>query len=850
MKAKDIRQSFLDFFASKGHKIVPSAPVIPHGDPTLLFTNAGMNQFKDVFLGISSRDYTRAVDTQKCIRVSGKHNDIEEVGVDTYHHTFFEMLGNWSFNDYYKEEAIAWAWELLTNVWHLPENRLYATVYRTDDESFNIWKKYLPENKVLRFDEKDNFWEMGETGPCGPCSEIHYDRTPDLSGLKLVNAGSPDVIEIWNLVFIQYNRKENGELVELKAKYVDTGMGFERVTAVIQGKSSNYDTDIFQPIIQKIEELSHKKYPIDNSHPDGIAMRVLADHVRTLSTAIADGALPSNEGRGYVLRRILRRAARYGRNLGFHEPILYKLVPSVIETLGDTFPELKSSQLTIEKVIKAEEEAFLGTLERGLVKFSDILSKAETQKTNTISGEDAFLLYDTFGFPLDLTQLLAKEQNMNVDSQGFESFMHEQSNRSRQARKNHTFEILTPGEDFKTEFTGYDKFEDSGRVLWTEENKLILDRTCLYAESGGQVADKGTIILGGEIYNVVDVQKVGSARLIVCDRNVEPLIGEIAISKVDIRRRKLTMKNHSATHLLHQALRQVLGNHIKQAGSLVSPDYLRFDFNHFQKISNEEIKEIEAIVNEKILEAHPVNTQEIPLDEARKNPDIKMYFDEKYGDIVRVITMDPKFSIELCGGTHVRNTSEIGLFKIKSEGSIASGVRRIEAITSIGIEEYIYELEDTIANKDAERQEILERIKHLEKSLNQAKLSSLQNIIDKSIESARQFDGVLVATSMIEDIDIDSLRQLGDEMRNKLHSNGIGLLATVNDQKVQLCCVVTDDVKNKYPAGKLVNLAAQYLGGSGGGRPHLATAGAKDVSKLPDLIANFTDLVLKQFSNI
>ncbi|MEN6295052.1 MAG: alanine--tRNA ligase, partial [Chloroherpetonaceae bacterium] len=431
MKAKDIRQSFLDFFASKGHKIVPSAPVIPHGDPTLLFTNAGMNQFKDVFLGISSRDYTRAVDTQKCIRVSGKHNDIEEVGVDTYHHTFFEMLGNWSFNDYYKEEAIAWAWELLTNVWHLPENRLYATVYRTDDESFNIWKKYLPENKILRFDEKDNFWEMGETGPCGPCSEIHYDRTPDLSGLKLVNAGSPDVIEIWNLVFIQYNRKENGELAELKAKYVDTGMGFERVTAVIQGKSSNYDTDIFQPIIQKIEELSHKKYPTDNSHPDGIAMRVLADHVRTLSTAIADGALPSNEGRGYVLRRILRRAARYGRNLGFHEPLLYKLVPSVIETLGDTFPELKSSQLTIEKVIKAEEEAFLGTLERGLVKFSEILSKAETQQTHTISGEDAFLLYDTFGFPLDLTQLLAKEQNMNVDSQGFESFMHEQSNRSR-----------------------------------------------------------------------------------------------------------------------------------------------------------------------------------------------------------------------------------------------------------------------------------------------------------------------------------------------------------------------------------------------------------------------------------
>lgn len=845
MKAKEIRQSFLDYFVSKEHKIVPSAPVIPHGDPTLLFTNAGMNQFKDVFLGQGTRDYSRAVDTQKCIRVSGKHNDLEEVGVDTYHHTFFEMLGNWSFGDYYKEEAIDWAWELLTKIWHLPENRLYATVYRTDDEAFNYWKKHLPENKILRFDEKDNFWEMGDTGPCGPCSEIHFDRTADLSGLNLVNTGSPDVIEIWNLVFIQYNRKENGELEELKAKFVDTGMGFERVTAVIQGKSSNYDTDIFQPIIQEIEKLSNRKYPANNTHPDGIAMRVLADHIRTLSTAIADGAIPGNEGRGYVLRRILRRAARYGRNLGFKEPVLYKLIPQVIETLGDTFPELKSSQTTIEKIVKAEEEAFLSTLDRGLIKFSEIINKQETLQSHIITGEDTFLLYDTFGFPLDLTQLLAKEQNLIVDTQGFEKFMQEQKERSRQARKNHTYEVLQLDEHYTTEFTGYDKLEDEGRVLWVQDNRLILDKTCLYAESGGQVADTGTIILGGDIYNVIDVQKFGNARVIVCDRNVEPLLGEIAISKVDKRKRKLTMRNHSATHLLHQALREVLGNHIKQAGSLVSPDYLRFDFNHFQKITSDEIKEIESIVNEKILEAHPVDIQELPLEEARKNPAIKMYFDEKYGDIVRVVTMDAKFSIELCGGTHVRNTEEIGLFKIISESSIASGVRRIEALTSLGIQSYIYELQNKIENKEHEKENALEQIKQLEKALNQAKISSLQNIIQESINSAQKYDNVTIATSVLNDIDIDSLRQLGDELRNKLHNNGIGLLASVNNQSVQLCCVVTDDLKNKYPAGKLVSIAAQYLGGSGGGRPHLATAGAKDINKLPELLENFIEIVLK-----
>jgi alanyl-tRNA synthetase len=434
MTAKEIRQSFLDFFKTKGHRIVPSAPVVPHNDPTLLFTNAGMNQFKDVFLGLGERDYKRAADTQKCIRVSGKHNDLEEVGVDTYHHTFFEMLGNWSFGDYYKEEAIQWAWELLTDVWKLPKERLYATVYKTDDEAFEIWKKYLPESHIQRFGEKDNFWEMGETGPCGPCSEIHFDRTDDFSGANLVNAGSPDVIEIWNLVFIQYNRNAQGELEPLKAKHVDTGMGFERIVSVIQGTKSNYDTDVFMPIIQKISELSGKKYNAELESKDGIAMRVIADHLRTLSFAIADGALPGNEGRSYVLRRILRRASRFARNLGFNEPLIYKLVPVLIDTLGDVFPELIQEKNTIERVIKAEEESFLVTLERGLAKVEEIIN-SNADSNHIISGKDAFLLYDTFGFPLDLTQLIARERGFTVDTEEFEKFMEEQRDRSRSARK-------------------------------------------------------------------------------------------------------------------------------------------------------------------------------------------------------------------------------------------------------------------------------------------------------------------------------------------------------------------------------------------------------------------------------
>lgn len=842
MTAKEIRQSFLDFFKTKGHRIVPSAPVIPHNDPTLLFTNAGMNQFKDVFLGLGERDYKRAADTQKCIRVSGKHNDLEEVGVDTYHHTFFEMLGNWSFGDYYKEEAIQWAWELLTDVWKLPKERLYATVYKTDDEAFEIWKKYLPESHIQRFGEKDNFWEMGETGPCGPCSEIHFDRTDDFSGANLVNAGSPDVIEIWNLVFIQYNRNAQGELEPLKAKHVDTGMGFERIVSVIQGTKSNYDTDVFMPIIQKISELSGKKYNAALESKDGIAMRVIADHLRTLSFAIADGALPGNEGRSYVLRRILRRASRFARNLGFNEPLIYKLVPVLIDTLGDVFPELIQEQNTIERVIKAEEESFLVTLERGLAKVEEIIN-SNAESNHIISGKDAFLLYDTFGFPLDLTQLIARERGFTVDTEEFEKYMEEQRDRSRSARKVNSTEAINIEGEYTTIFTGYNELKTTAKIIYIDENKVILDKTPFYAESGGQVSDTGTLTINNEVYKVLDIQKVGNGRIHICEREVIAKVGDEVIAAVDEWRRNNIMRNHSATHLLHEALKETLGNHIKQAGSLVSPDYLRFDFNHFEKVSSEDLGKIEEIVNEKIFSKFPVKTDELPLEKAKQNPKIKMFFGDKYGDIVRAVTMDENFSIELCGGTHVKNTSEIGIFKIINEAGIAAGVRRIEAITGPAVEKYIKQINSELKKKEAEKEELIEKIKQLEKVIASNKMQELSSEVEKLINNSQKVNGIKIITTELPETDIDTLRNLGDEIRNKMAKEGIALLTTINDGKVQLCCVVTDDLKDKYPAGKLVGFAAKFLGGGGGGKAHLATAGAKDISKVNELLQKFPEMI-------
>jgi len=787
-----------------------------------------MNQFKDVFLGIGNRDYKRAVNTQKCIRVSGKHNDLEEVGVDTYHHTFFEMLGNWSFGDYYKEEAIAWAWELLTEVWKLPIERLHATVFRTDDEAFDIWKKFLPESRIHRFDEKDNFWEMGETGPCGPCSEIHFDRTDDLSGGPMVNAGVPEVIEIWNLVFIQFNRKLDGSLEELTAKHVDTGMGFERIVAVMQNKSSNYDTDVFMPIIEKIEELSGMKYDPSLESQIGIAMRVMADHLRTLSFSIADGALPGNEGRGYVLRRILRRASRFARNLGFTQPILYRLLPALLHSMSETFPELQKNEKIISRVIKAEEESFLQTLERGLHQFDSIANDG----LDKISGENAFLLYDTFGFPIDLTQLIARERGIEVDIDGFYSLMKLQKERSRAARKVHHQEVEIPVIGVKSMFTGYDKIQDEAEVLYVNENQVVFDKTPLYVESGGQVSDTGKFILSGETYYITDVVKSGDAIVHICDKNVEQLVGHKAIIQVDGARRRDIMRNHSATHLLHEALSRVLGAHIKQAGSLVAPDYLRFDFNHFEKVPEQDLRTIESIVNDRILEGIDVDIREMSIDDAKKNGKTKMFFGDKYGDVVRVVTMDSSYSSELCGGTHVKNTSDIGLFKIISESSIAAGVRRIEAITGKAVKVYLDSLSDQLKSKDINISSLREHIKQLEKELASLRNARLSGTLNEIAATAIDVDGVKLAFGKLDAESIAQLRDAGERLRNTLGRSGVGLLAAVIDAKVQLVCVSTDDIMVKIPAGGVVAEAARLVGGSGGGRPGLATAGGRDFTKI------------------
>lgn len=843
-----VRRSFLDFFAERGHRIVPSAPVIPHGDPTLLFTNAGMNQFKDVFLGLGTRDYKRAADTQKCIRVSGKHNDLEEVGYDTYHHTFFEMLGNWSFGDYYKPEAIAYAWELLTRVWKLPVERLHATVFRTDDEAYELWRRYLPPERIHRFDEKDNFWEMGETGPCGPCTEIHYDRTPDRSGGRLVNAGTPQVIEIWNIVFIQYNRRADGSLEELPVKHVDTGMGLERICAVLQGVDSNYDTDLFVPLIRRIEELSGRRYPREDvRHPDGIAMRVMADHIRALAFAIADGALPGNTGRGYVLRRLLRRAERFARTLGFQEPVLWRLVPVLVDIMGDPFPELRQQQRTIEQVIEAEEAHFLRTLDRGLQLFEEAVAQLQQRGQTVIPGEIAFQLYDTYGFPLDLTQLLARERGLTVDTEGFQQLMDQQRRRSRQAQKVYTLEaqLVSSFQGLQSQFTGYEELESEAVVLAVEGRHVVLDRTPFYVESGGQVSDTGVLVLSGDTYTVEDVRRVGEAIVHVCATEVEPARGERALARVDQHRRWAIMRNHSATHLLHEALRRVLGPHVQQAGSLVAPDYLRFDFSHFGKIEPAQLRDIEALVNEKIREAIPVETRIMPLEEARKIPNVKMFFADKYGDIVRVVIMDERFSVELCGGTHVQNTSQIGMFVLTAEQSVAAGVRRVEAVTGEGVERYVEQLRQRVEQEQRHVERLAEQLHRLQQELARLRLEREIAQIPDFLARAHVVNSIRIVAEQVELEDMEQLKALGDRVRTALGSSGIAVLATVVGDKVQLVCVVTPDLTERYPAGELVAHLARHLGGGGGGRPHLATAGGRYPEKLPDLLQRVPELVAR-----
>lgn len=857
MTSQEIRQQFLDFFKSKDHKIVQSAPVVPFDDPTLLFTNAGMNQFKDVFLGHGSREYKRAADTQKCIRVSGKHNDLEEVGHDTYHHTFFEMLGNWSFGDYYKAEAIEWAWELLTEVWKLPKERLWATVYKDDDEAFELWKTKTDINPkhILKFAEKDNFWEMGETGPCGPCSEIHINVSDDFDNPVFVNAGVPECIEIWNLVFIQYNRDETGKLHELPAKHVDTGMGFERVCAVMQKKSSNYHTDVFTPLINEVSKLSNVKY---DKEEDRIPMRVIADHIRALTFAIADGAVPGNDGRGYVLRRILRRAARYGRKLHLKEPFLYKLVDVLAKTMGDVFPEIKEKQDYVKKVIKAEEESFNATLDRGIELFDNVVKKLQKQNIKVIPGEDVFKLYDTFGFPVDLTNVMAREIGLAIDEDGFNKLMNEQKERGRGSSKDKFASVNVALNDLsgfeikdsnQPVFTGYDELTSTAKVTGYkrdgETDLIILDRTPFYVEAGGQIDDTGELVVDNNVLPVVDVLKVDNktVHIIANDENKIIKPGIELIAKVDEKRRWDIMRNHSATHFLHRALRMVLGTHVQQAGSYVGPDRLRFDFSHYSKLSAEEIREIETIVNEQLRRNLPmIHHRDTPFEEAKKMGAI-MFFGDKYGDKVNVVQFGD-FTMEFCGGTHVKNSSEIGLFKIISEASIASGVRRIEAVTGAGVEKYIHSQLEFIKQSEHRVEELLDVKKKLEKEIAELRVKEKLEQLDHILSIHSEEKGVFIHKGRVHADSMDELKSFGDELRNKIKS-GVGVLIAQVDDKVGIVAIVSDDlIKQKnLSAGKIVGELAKLVGGGGGGRPHLATAGGKDVSKIPAALSKVESIV-------
>jgi alanyl-tRNA synthetase len=850
MTSNEIRKQFLDFFKNKDHRIVPSTPVVPFDDPSLLFTNAGMNQFKDVFLGKGKREYSRAADSQKCIRVSGKHNDLEEVGHDTYHHTFFEMLGNWSFGDYYKAEAIEWAWELLTVVWKLPKERLWATVYRTDDEAYKFWKSKTDINPkhILRFDEKDNFWEMGDTGPCGPCSEIHMNLGDDYNNPAHVNAGTSECIEIWNLVFIQYDRDENGKLHDLPLKHIDTGMGFERVCAVLQNKDSNYDTDLFIPLINKISEISGVKY---EKEKDKTPERVIADHIRALAFAIADGAVPGNEGRGYVLRRILRRAARYGRKINLHKPFLFSLVDTLIKTMGDVFPELKEKKEHIKKVIKAEEKSFNVTLDHGIELFSELIQGLKKDKLKVIPGEDVFKLYDTFGFPVDLTNIMAAENGFTIDEDGFNELMKLQQQRGRDASKEkfasisistgdlNSFEVVDKS---KSEFTGYDELESKGKIIGYKKGNgndlIILDKTPFYVEAGGQIDDHGELIVKRSSLPVVDVAKVDDKIIHVVENEKGGIIktGLGVIARVDEKRRWDIMRNHSATHFLHAALRKILGTHVHQAGSYVGPDRLRFDFTHFSRLSETEIKEIESLVNEQ-LRRNLVREQHrnIPFDQARKMGAL-MFFGDKYGDKVNVVQFGD-FTMEFCGGTHVNNSSEIGLFKIISESSIASGVRRIEAVTGAGVEEYINSQLNKIRESDERIAALQDEKKKLEKDLSEIKLKDKMGQVKNILNNPIKLGKIKVYKGEVNAENMDELKSFGDELRSK-GKGSVGVLVSRIEDKVGIVCIVTDDLlkSTKLNAGKIVGALAKIVGGGGGGKSHLATAGGRDISKIQDAL--------------
>jgi alanyl-tRNA synthetase len=842
--------------------IVPSAPLIPLKDPTLLFTNAGMNQFKDIFLGTVKPDALRVADTQKCIRVTGKHNDLEEVGHDTYHHTFFEMLGNWSFGDYYKREAIEWAWELVTDWWTLPKDRLYATVYHEDEEAERLWRRVtdIDHDHILKCGAKDNFWEMGETGPCGPCSELHIDLTPDRSGRDLVNAGDARVIEFWNLVFIQSERQPDGSLIPLPCRHVDTGMGLERIAAIMQGHGSdNYATDLFQPIIGAIEQLSGKAQEGDSLIP----MRVIADHLRTLSFAVADGVLPSNEGRGYVLRRLVRRAVRYGRKLDLTEPFMFRLVPVLVDKMSDVFPELKTHAQHVQDVLRSEEESFSRTLDRGIDLFEQISGSVKTRGARMIPGAEVFKLYDTFGFPVDLTRLMAEEQGLSVDEDGFEEHMEQQRERARAARsaKHPASELksLQPliDEGMTSLFVGYDQMQAAARVVALifggelvneiaegQAGIVVLDRTPFYAEGGGQVGDTGWIDGADASVEVLDTRKVGS--LFLHDARVAQgvLKNNSAVrARVEERRRRAAMRHHTATHLLQNALHAVVNERSRQAGSYVGPDRLRFDFTHGAALAEAELAEIERLVNSRIVQNKEVKTRNLPLEEVKSRKDIIAVFDEKYGETVRVVEVGD-ISRELCGGTHVSATGEIGYFRILGESSIAAGVRRIEAVCGMAAVE-VAEHEHSILQKLSQNlsvavDELPDRIlamqeqhRQLEKKLSAMQADQAADAAVKLAASKEDVNGIPVLVAHAPDMPGTALRTLMDEVRPLL-GDGVAVLAAAADGKVSLICSCGKEaVARGLHAGNLVREMARQVGGGGGGKPTMAQAGGKDVESIP-----------------
>ena len=856
LTAKEIRESFKAFFASKGHQIVPSAPMVVKGDPTLMFTNAGMNQWKDIILGIRDPEPRRRADSQKCLRVSGKHNDLEEVGHDTYHHTMFEMLGNWSFGDYFKEGAIDMAWEYLVDVLHLDPKDLYVTVFEgskeenleRDDEAASYWAKHVPADHIINGNKHDNFWEMGDTGPCGPCSEIHLDsRTPEekaqVPGRELVNKDNPQVIEIWNLVFMQFNRKADGSLEKLSMNVIDTGMGFERLVRALQGKHSNYDTDIFQPTIQAISQMSGLEYGKEENVD--VAMRVIADHLRAVAFSIADGQLPSNAKAGYVIRRILRRAVRYGYTfLNRKEAFMYKLLPVLIETMGDAYPELIAQKSLIEKVIKEEEEAFLRTLETGIRLLDKKMEETKAAGKTTISGVDAFTLYDTYGFPLDLTELILREHGMDADIEEFNVEMQKQKERARNAAAVETGDwvILKEGE---TEFVGYDFFEYDAEILRyrqvKQKNKvlyqIVLDKTPFYAEMGGQVGDTGWLINGDEKIVVIDTKRENNLPIHLVEKLPQD-VSAVFTAKIDAKKRIQCECNHSATHLLHEALREVLGTHVEQKGSYVSPSALRFDFSHYQKVTDEEIRKVERLVGEKIRANYPLEEhRNMPIEEAKKLGAMAL-FGEKYGDNVRVVKYGT--SIELCGGTHIPATGMIGSLRVVGESSVAAGIRRIEAVTAEAAEDYTFVLQDSIRELRAMFNNVpnlaltirksIEENAELKKQINDYVKEKVQHLKKELVANAQEKNGVKVIVFK-GNANVEVIKDLAFQIKGEAPMDGkIFFVGGIKDgAKCALMVALSEGlVKEGLHAGKLVKDAAKHIQGGGGGQPHFATAGGKN----------------------